>query len=190
MKRSRLLALPIALLLLIAATRHPAHPRAGAQEPAPVAAVQSPGMQGTFVLEGAANEAVVAAINSGTAKMNFIKRPIARSRLKKTNLPPYAWVKIEHTPSEVSIEMDGRKPILTPADGKSIKWTREDGEVFDVNTVWEEGKLKETFVAGDGSRENLFSVSPDGNALTIQVTIRSPQLKAPIVYKLDYRRKA
>ncbi len=189
MKRSRLLALPIALLLLSAATRHPAHPHRGAQEPTAAATQQEPGLQGTFTLVSGP-DVVTTAINTGTAKMNFIKRPIARSRLKKTNLPPYAWVKIEHTPTEVSIEMDGRKPILTPADGKSIKWTREDGEVFDVNTVWESGTLKETFVAGDGSRENLFEPAPDGQTMTMQVTIRSPQLKQPIVYKLDYRRKA
>lgn len=188
MKRSRLLALPIALLLLIAATRHPAHPR-GVQEPAAVPAAQSPGLQGTFTLVSGP-DVVTTAINTGTASMNFIKRPIARSRLKKTNLPPYAWVKIEHTPAEVSIEMDGRKPILTPADGKTIKWTREDGEIFDVNTVWEGSTLKETFVAGDGSRENLFEPAADGQTMTMQVTIRSPQLKQPIVYKLEYRRKA
>ena len=189
MKRSQpLLILPAVLLLFIAATRHSVRRLQGApvQEPVP----QAPGLQGTFTLEGQARETVVKAITSGTANMNFIKRPIARSRLKKTNLPPYAWVKIEHTPQQVSIEMDGRKPIVTPADGKSIKWTREDGEVFDVNTVWDEGKLRETFVAGDGSRENLFEPSADGNAMTMQVTIRSPQLKQPIVYKLDYRRKA
>ncbi len=190
MKRSRLLALPIALLLLAAATHHPTHLRGG-QEPAAVAAVQSPGLQGTFVLEPGANEKVVAAITSGTASMNFIKRPIARSRLKKTNLPPYGTVRISHTPTEVSVDMDGRAPILTPADGKTIKWKRpEDGEMLDVNTVWENGALKETFVAGDGSRENLFAISPDGQIMTMQVTIRSPQLKQPIVYKLDYRRKA
>ncbi len=188
MKRSRLLALPIALLLLIAATRHPAHPR-GAQEPAAVPAAQSPGLNGTFTLVSTP-DVVTTAITTGTSNMNFIKRPIARSRLKKTNLPPYAWVKIEHTPTEVSIEMDGRKPILTPADGKSIKWTREDGEVFDVNTVWEQGKLRETFVAGDGSRENLFEPGPDGQGMIMQVTIRSPQLKQPIVYRLNYHKRA
>ncbi len=189
MKRSRLLALPIALLLLIAATRHPAHLRGQAQEPA--AAAQSPGLNGTFELEPGAEAKVVAAITSGTASMNFIKRPIARSRLKKTNLPPYGTVRIAHTPTEVSIDMDGRAPILTPADGKTIKWKRpEDGEILDVNTVWEGSALKETFVAGDGSRENLFTPSADGQTMTMQVTIRSPQLKQPIVYRIDYRRKA
>ncbi len=189
MKRSRLLALPIALLLLIAATRHPAHLYRGAQEPASAAAQQAPQLQGTFTLVSTA-DVVTTAITSGTAKMNFIKRPIARSRLKKTNLPPYATVTFTYPPNEISIEMDTRKPVVTPADGKTIKWTREDGEVFDVNSVWEGGALKETFVAGDGSRENLFEPGPDGQSMTLQVTIRSSQLKQPIVYRLEYRRKA
>ncbi len=188
MNRSRLLALPIALLLLIAATRHPAHPR-GVQEPAPAASPQAPALNGTFTL-ASSPDVVTTAITTGTASMNFIKRPIARSRLKKTNLPPYQTVKFEYPPNEVSIQMDTRKPVVTPADGKSIKWTREDGEVFDVTSVWEGGALRETFVAGDGSRENLFEPGPDGQTMTLQVTIRSPQLKQPIVYKLDYRKKA
>ena len=189
MKRARLLAiLPAALLLLVAAGRH--HPDAAFRSVTQLAAVaQAPSMNGTFVFTAQGSDNVEDVIKAGTARMTFIKRPIARSRLKKTN-QPYQSVTIEHTPAQVSVQTDNRKPILTPADGKSIKWTREDGEVFDVNTVWEQGKLKEMFVAGDGSRENLFSVSADGTILTMQVTIRSPQLPAPIVYEVDYKRKA
>ena len=191
MKRTRLLALPFVLLLTIAATHRPTRTHLLPQEAAAPVVNQSAALQGTFTILPGAEEAVVNAITSGTARMNFIKRPIARSRLKKTNLPPYQVVRISHTPAEVSIDMDGRAPILTPADGKTIKWKRpEDGEILDVNTVWESGALKETFVAGDGSRENLFSISPDSQILTMQVTIRSPQLGTPIVYKLEYRRKA
>ncbi len=188
MKRSRLLALPIAALLLIAATRHPAHLRGLAQEPA-AAVQQAPALEGTYALVSSP-DVVTTAITTGTANMNFIKRPIARSRLKKTNLPPYGTVRFAYPPNEISIEMDTRKPVVTPADGKTIKWTREDGEVFDVNSVWEGKMLRETFVAGDGSRENLYEPSADGQAMTLQVTIRSPQLKQPIVYKLEYRKKA
>jgi len=188
MKRARLLAiLPAALLVFVAAGRHPDSAfRSGPQQ---AAVIQAPSMNGTFVFTAQGSDNVEEVIKAGTARMNFIKRPIARSRLKKTN-QPYQSLTIEHTSAQVSIQTDNRKPILTPADGKSIKWTREDGEVFDVNTVWEQGKLKEMFVAEDGSRENLFSVSADGTILTMQVTIRSSQLPAPIVYKVDYRRKA
>lgn len=186
MKRSRLLPmLPAALLLLVAAGRHPHAPRFHA--PRQDAAAQNGGLQGTFVFTAQGSDNVEDVIRNGTAKMNFIKRPIARSRLKKTNLP-YQRIAIAHTPAQVSVQRDAAKPIVTPADGKSIRWTREDGEVFDVNTVWDGTRLKQTFVAPDGSRENLFWLSPDGSTLTMQVTIRSPQLPAPIVYKLDYRR--
>lgn len=187
MKRTRFVAaLPAALLLLVAATHHPS--RRGQGTPVPAVA-QSSAMQGTFAFTAQGSDDVQKAIANGTAKMSFITRPIARSRLKKTNLP-YQLLKIELTPTQVFVSRDGRPPIVTPADGKSIKWKREDGETFDVNTVWEQGKLKETFVATDGSRENLFTISPDGQLLTMQVTIRSPRLPAPVVYKLDYRRKA
>jgi hypothetical protein len=188
MKRSRMLAiLPAALLLFVAAGRHRDSAFRSVTQEAGVA--QSPSMIGTFLFTAQGSDNVEEVIKAGTARMNFIKRPIARSRLKKTN-QPYQSLTMGHTPAQVSVQTDSRKPILTPADGKSIKWTREDGEVFDVNTVWEGAKLKQTFVADDGLRENLFWLSPDGNTLTMQVTIRSPQLPAPIVYKVDYRRKA
>lgn len=188
MKRSRLLAvLPAALLLLVAANHH--QPHRVLQRVAAGDVVQDPAIQGTFVYTAQGSDDIETVIRNGTAKMNFIKRPIARSRLKKTNLP-YQTIRIEETPAQVSIISDHRAPIVTPADGKSIKWRREDGELFDVNTVREQGKLKQTFVAEDGSRENLYSLSPDGETLTMQVTIRSGQLPAPIVYKLDFKRKA
>lgn len=187
MTRSRLLAaLPVALLLLIAANRHPTgvHQAANAAD-----VVQNAAIQGSFVFTARGSDDIEQVIRNGTAKMNFIKRPIARSRLKKTNLP-YQTIRIEETPAQVSVASDHRAPVVTPADGKTIRWRREDGELFDVNSVWEEGRLKQTFVAEDGSRENLFSLSPDGQTLTMQVTIRSGKLPAPIVYRLNYMRKA
>ena len=187
MKRTRFVAaLPMLLLLLVAATHHPARQHADGAVPA---SVRSAGLQGTFVYTPQGSDNIEQAIRNGTARMSFITRPIARSRLKKTNLA-YQLLKVEHTPTRVSITRDNLAPIVTPANGQTIRWKREDGELFDVNTVWEQGSLKQTFVAKDGSRTNLLTLSPDGTTLVMQVTIRSPRLPAPIVYKLDYKRKA
>ncbi len=186
MRRTRFVAaLPVLLLVFVAATHHPASTPGDAVP----AAAQSAGLQGTFVYTPQGSDNIEQAIRNGTARMSFIARPIARSRLKKTNLP-YQLIHIAHTPTQVFITRDNHAPIITPADGKTVKWKREDGEVFDVNTVWEQGNLKQTFIAPDGSRENLLALSPDGEMLVMRVTIRSPRLPAPIVYKLDYKRKA
>lgn len=144
-------------------------------------------LDGTYTLNAAASDNVNAAIDRAVARMNFITRPIARGRLRKTN-QPYQRVVISHTAQQVRIASDNRAAIATPANGTPVKWRREDGEMFDVSTEWENGRLEQTFQAEDGSRTNVFSVGPDGRTLTMDVTIRSDKLAAPVTYKLVFTR--
>jgi hypothetical protein len=162
------------VLALIAATALSAH-------------AQNAALQGTYTYDASASDNVKAAIDAAVAKMNFVTRPIARGRLTKTN-QPYQKLEIAFTPSQVTVITDSRAPIVTPANGSPIKWTREDGEKFDVSTTWSDGKLVETFKAEDGQRVNTFSLSPDGNVLSMHVTVTSPKLSAPLTYTLRYRR--
>jgi hypothetical protein len=147
----------------------------------------TPSLQGTYTLDAAASDDVNKAIERAIARMNMVKRPVARGRLKKTN-QPYQQVVIEQTSSEITTTMDNRKPITTPVTGTPIKWTREDGETFDVSTQWDNGKLKQTFKAEDGQRVNSFSISPDGSVLTLDVTVTSSKLSRPLLYKLVFRK--
>lgn len=125
------------------------------------------------------------AIEQAVAKMGFIKRPIARGRLSKTNVP-YRRVSIEVSQSEVAIGFDGREPIRMPGDGRPIKWKREDGETFDVSARVEGEQLLQTYKAEDGQRVNTFYKAADG-ALHLQVEVSSPQLPQPLTYELVYR---
>ena len=156
---------------------------------APVARIQAQGMplQGTFVYSAEGSDNLEQAIQQATARMNFVTRPIARSRLKKTN-DTYDKVVISQTGSQVSIAFDARPPVVTPANGSAVRWTRDDGEVFDVTTSGGNGTLQQTFKAEDGQRVNVFTLAPDGNTLTMNVTITSPRLPKPLTYKLRYRR--
>lgn len=143
-------------------------------------------VQGTFESANASSEAIDKAIEAGIAKMNFIARPIARSRLKKTN-PLYQRIAIAHEGAQISIRYDDAKPVVAPADGTTVKWTRDDGEVFDVSVRSTDAQLQQTFKAEDGQRVNEFSLAPDG-ILTLKVTLTSPQLPAPVTYTLQYRK--
>jgi len=153
---------------------------------AAAAHADNPSLQGTFLNEQQSAKTVETAIEAAVAKMNFIKRPIARSRLKKTN-EAHRRVEIAIGSGEISIAFDGRKPVQMPADGKTIRWTREDGETFDVNAAWDGDRLVQTFKAEDGTRANAFSVGPDGR-LNMLVTLTSPQLEQPLVYTLTFSR--
>lgn len=125
------------------------------------------------------------AIEQAVEKMNFIKRPIARGRLSRTNFA-YQQVRIEVGASEAEVTYDTQAPIRMPLDGPPIKWKRADGEVFDVSAKLEGGKLVQTYKAEDGTRVNSFSKDASG-LVHLEVEVSSPQLPQPVKYSLVYR---
>ncbi|HYH83395.1 MAG TPA: hypothetical protein VEX86_26610 [Longimicrobium sp.] len=155
--------------------------------PLGAATAQESTMRGTFTFNRAASDDVNRAIETAVSKMSFVTRPIARGRLRRTN-QPYQRVVINFTPQQVTTTFDQRRPIESPANGQPIKWTREDGEVLDLSTEWQTGRLVQTFRAEDGSRTNTYSISADGATLTIRVTVRSPRLSAPVEYNMVFNR--
>lgn len=152
-----------------------------------VAVAGDPGPEGQFVSDPGGDKIIAEAIERGIKPMNFIARPIARSRLKKTN-PPTRSLVISRTANEVVISFDGARPTRSPSDGTVVKWTRDDGEVFDLSTRWHDTGLVQTFKAPDGSRTNTFALSPDGASVNLQVRLESPRLPGPVEYTLIFRR--
>jgi len=151
------------------------------------ALAQEPTLQGVFVATTADRSGINAAIEQAAAKMNWLVAGVARGRLSKTN-PLYHRIEIRNSGSQISVQYDQRKPILMPADGQLVKWTREDGEVFDVSAQIVGTQLTQTYKAQDGQRVNVFSLQPDGT-LRLDVTITSPQLPSAVSYTLNYTRK-
>ena len=138
-----------------------------------------------YVAERSAN--VDQAIDKAVADMNFIKRPIARSRLAKTN-QPYQNITFTIEADKLTHVIDKRQPITAAPNGNPVKW-KYDGESLDVNLRWQGNTLRETIVSNDGQRENAFELSQDGNELTMRVTISSPSLPTPLTYALIYKRQ-
>jgi hypothetical protein len=127
-----------------------------------------------------------AIIEAATAKMNFVTRPIARGRLKKTNTA-YQRIRIERTAAEFAFTYDDRQPQRMPADGKAVDWKREDGEKFLISTRTDKDDLVQTYKAEDGERTNVFHVDPATHVLSLTVTVKSAKLPAPVVYTLTYK---
>lgn len=153
----------------------------------PLAARAQEGLNGSYTLNAAQSDDINRAIETAVARMNFITRPIARGRLRKTN-PRYNRLVLSHNAQQVAVTFDQRRPVESPANGQVIKWTREDGEKFDLSTTWQGNDLVQTFQAEDGRRVNNYTLSPDGRTLTMNVTITSPRLPQPLRYKLVYNR--
>lgn len=170
-QRTRMLLLPLLAAFALPAAAH----------------AQESTMRGTFTLNRQQSDDVNRAIETAVSRMSFVTRPIARGRLRRTNTA-YNRVVINYTQTEVSTTFDQRRPVESPANGQPVKWTREDGEKFDLSTEWQNGRLVQTFRAEDGSRTNTYTISPDGRTLTMNVTLRSPRLTSPLEYKLVFNR--
>jgi hypothetical protein len=150
-----------------------------------VQAADSPALQGTYKYAPEQSESISKAIDQAVEKMNFIKRPIARSRLTKTTTP-YQQIRIDVAASEVEIAFDAQQPLRMPTNEQPIKWTRADGEVFDVSARAVGDKLLQTYKAADGMRVNSFYKDAAGS-LHLAVEVSSPQLPQPVKYSLVYR---
>jgi hypothetical protein len=146
-------------------------------------------LQGGYTLDATASDSIESAIEQSIAPMNFMIRPIARSRLVKTN-PRYQRIAISHTDTITSVQFDARKPIEMPADGHAVPWVREDGEKFEVSAQWSAAQLVMDFKAEDGERVNTFVLEPEGKTLKLNVKLVSARLPAPVTYVLTYRREA
>lgn len=162
--------------------------------PAEAAAQQSTQLRGVWTLDAGRSDDVPAKIVDATRGMNRIVGPVARRRLRATNTP-YAWVRI--TPGEtVRVDMAGRPSVSSPANGQPVLWNRDTGaactrvgeDCMRVTTEWQNGRLVQTFRPEDGERRNVYSVSADGNTMTMAVTVSSPRLPRPLTYNLVYRR--
>ena len=153
---------------------------------APIAAREGPA--GVFVNPLQSEEPIRTAIEAALKDFNFLTRPFARSQLKKDN-PVIKSVAITHGEKAVTITLGPSAPNTTEPGRSAVKWIRPDGEVFDVSTAWEGATLVQTFVASYGKRVNRYTLSADGTALALRVTLSSPQLKKPLEYQLSFNRE-
>ena len=150
---------------------------------------QPANLQGVYTIDAAASDDIDAAITRGTADMNFAIRSLARSLTAKTN-PRYERVEIRRNDTTVSVRYDSRPPIEVPADGRSVRWVREDGAAYDVSVQWNAPQLVMHFESDTGKRINTLVLQPDGRTLRFSVQLISSHLPAPILYTLTYRRSA
>lgn len=150
------------------------------------ARAEDPSWVGVFVNDEQSDVGVLKAIETAVADMSFLTRPIARSRLKKTNTLAHR-ITIARQAETITVRFDQRKPAEMPADGSVIKWTGEDGEQFDVFARLANARLVQTFNAEDGQRVNSFSTE-DAQRLTLEVQVTSPRLPKPLTYTVHYKR--
>lgn len=152
-------------------------------------------LRGTWTLNRQQSDDLNAKINTAVARMNVVVRQIARPRLRSTNTM-YPQLVITQDGGNLRVDMQGRPSLTTPTNGTAILWQRETGrtcpqvrgDCVQVTTVWRDGALHQTFRAEDGQRVNVYTLSNNGNTMTMNVTITSPRLPDPLTYRLVYNR--
>ena len=162
--------------------------------PSALTAQQSSTLRGTWTANAQQSDDINAAINTAVARMNVVVRQIARPRLRSTNTL-YPRIVVQYDQNTVQVNLAGRN-ANSPANGQPVLWQRTTGatcremkgDCVRLSTEWTGGNLTQTFRAEDGQRVNVYSVSPDGRTMTMNVTITSPRLPRPLTYKLVYDR--
>jgi hypothetical protein len=155
-----------------------------------IAAGAEPGdLQGVYILDRAASDNIDIAIDKGIGGMNFVIKPLARSRIARTN-PLYERVEISRDDFNLQVRFDANKPIEMPLDGRSVPWVRQDGGTYDVTVQQIDSRLMMHFNANDGQRSNTFTLDPDGSRLRLDVVLTSQHLPRPINYVLVFHRQA
>src|SRR5262245_4903773 len=101
----------------------------GAHSAAPLS--RAAALPTTYLLVSGRSDDLNAAINRATARLNFVTRPIARSRLRRTNAA-YKDIVIDERADTIEITYEGRPPVRAPANGGPAQWRREDGEKFQI----------------------------------------------------------
>lgn len=150
---------------------------------------QDAAMNGVFVNTAPSDSGIRSAVDKAAREFSFVIRPIARSRLNKLNAM-INRIEIASASDTVSITLGRTKPVVATPGGPAVKWSREDGDVFDVTLAWQGATLVQTFTSPEGSRINRYTLAPDKQSIKMDVVLTSPQLKSPMSYQLSFTREA
>ncbi len=142
---------------------------------------------GRWNLVAAESDNIDAAIETAIRSMNFVARPIARSRLKRRNVAfPHFDVSVDGRGLRVH-HADGLD-VVYPAVGESVKTRSPDGS--DITTrLGVEPALLLTYDAEAGRREDTYVLDAKASKLILNVRLTSSSLPKALTYRLVYRRQ-
>lgn len=178
-------------LLAAAALIAAAGPLDGAAQSAAAQSATVPRtLAGTWVAEGGharAMRAVDAAFAPSIATFPTLFQGFARDRVRSSMEPPRrVLVALEGARVRVTLETTSTTVIAGPLRAPARTTGVQDGTRV---TPRLEGGWLELLYEGEGSQlRQLFSTEPDGARMHLDFTVTSPQLPAPVRYRLEYVR--
>lgn len=144
-------------------------------------------LTGRFELAGSQERAearVNEAIGRAVADMGFITRGVAADRLREKN-PVRRTVETEVRGENITITYGDATYETRSGDWQTVTATGEQVELLQTASG---NSIFQTFRAPDGEKTTVYRFSPDGERLTLDITLTSPRLPEPLRYSLQYRR--
>jgi hypothetical protein len=143
---------------------------------------------GTYKYAGGAqeDEARKAAIDHAVESMSSFTRSIARNRIAATTqiLGSYTF---SFEPGKIIVRPTERPVMISGDKGEPADYVY-NGKKSTLTQVLAGNRLTQIFVSSDGKRENEFTLSQEGQVLTVKVTVTSSRLSVPVVYSLSYKK--
>lgn len=139
--------------------------------------------KGTWRLIPESASAIKPAIDRSVAKMNFLIRGVARSRLTARN-PASPEIEVRREPNQLHLRIEGFTNRPHPLNGETWRRRTQDGEV-DIQLIRLPDGFATRYTNNDGSRENRFEIKDA--ILHMHVTITSRYLTEPVRYTLRYQ---
>ena len=136
--------------------------------------------------ESALEQRLAAAIDHAVEPMNFIARPIARSRLREV---VYYCKQYEMVlgPEAVHIACDDRPPIDRRLDNSEGPMAGLQSGPADVRVQVGTDVVELRVAGADGTRTTRYRFGDRGE-LEVSVEVSSPRLERPVTWKVGYRR--
>jgi len=129
---------------------------------------------------------LAAAIDHAVEPMNFIARPIARSRLGSVVYYCRAY-EMSLDSESVRVACDDRPRIARRLDNSEGPVTGLQAEPVDVKVAVGGDTVELTIAGSDGTRITTYHFDA-GGALEVDVKVISPRLERPVTWKVRYRR--
>ena len=146
---------------------------------------QAPSWDGDYVLEPDKCDNIPDAIKKLTDPMNFALRAFWKKKLEGSEKPPQNLSLLKGSNATLTVN---KEIPFTVSPGSPAKWKRADGDTFEVSYKEEAPAFSLIFAQDDVARTWRFSLSADGKALSVEVTLRNPKLPGPLTYHLQYRK--
>ena len=118
-------------------------------------------------------------VQARAALPRLAHQPEAKQAACRRRTASPAWVQIRPEATSSPSTTD-RYKLTTPRNGECSKLgARRRATSSTSRRSQPTARLEQGFDAEDGQRVNVYTLSPDGNTLTLDVTVTSPKLEQP-----------